>query len=92
MVLGLTILNYGTKLETAISSAYLTKQNSASTELNGMDLRILTITILLSLIFLCRSLVDSLYAWNILKTNLQSPYIDLVLILFTEIAPSFLII
>ena len=93
MVLGLSILNYGTKLETAISSSFTNKESgsTAAHQLNGMDLRILTITILLSLVFLCRALIDSLFAWNILKTHLQSPYIDLILIIFTELAPSLII-
>lgn len=69
-VLGFTILNYGTKLETAVSASIGNKFGSISKELNGLEVRILTITILLSLIFLGRALVDTLYAWNLLKSNL----------------------
>ena len=90
IVLGISILNYGTKLETAISSS-ISPKTAVFSQINGLDLRILTITILLSLVFLCRSLIDLLFAWNILKINLQSPYIDLILIIFTELGPSMLI-
>ncbi len=90
-VLGFTILNYGTKLETAVSASIGNKFGPIGKELNGLDIRILTITILLSLVFLGRALVDTLYAWNLLKSNLHDPYIGLVLILFTELAPSLII-
>jgi hypothetical protein len=76
MILGITILNYGTKLETAVSnsiSKYGSKGGLQNKELHGLDIRILTITILLSLIFLCRALIDSLFAWGLLKTDLQNP-------------------
>jgi hypothetical protein len=92
LVLGLTALNYGTKLETAISESIIDKNGRPiAKELKGMDIRILTITIILSLIFICRSLMDSLFAWNILHINLESPFIDLILILFTEITPALII-
>lgn len=90
MILGLTILNYGTKLETAVSSSLNRKIDSVES-LEGLDLRILTITIFLSLVFFCRALIDSLYAWNILDSSLHSPYIGLILIVFTEFAPSIII-
>ena len=56
-----------------------------------MDTRILTITITLSLIFLSRALVDSLYAWNLLSAQFNNPYVDLILIVFTEVIPCLLI-
>eukprot|EP00347_Sterkiella_histriomuscorum_P007765 403347645 len=92
MILGISILNYGTKLETAISNQIQRNHQSASArELSGIDIRILTITILLSMVFLCRALVDSLFAWTLLKTNLHYPQLSLVLITFTEIAPCIII-
>lgn len=57
MVLGFTILNYGTKLETAVSNS-INSKSRVSKEFNGLDIRILTITIVLSLVFLGRALVD----------------------------------
>lgn len=68
LVLGMSILNYGTKLETAVSAS-INGRTRISKELNGMDIRILTITILLSLIFLARALIDLLYCWNLVKTH-----------------------
>lgn len=68
-LLGFSVLNYGTKLETAVSSS-MNFKNGAAIELNGLDIRILTITILLSLIFLCRALIDTLYAWNFIQRHL----------------------
>lgn len=65
LVLGLSILNYGTKLETAVSTS-INAKTKISKELIGIDIRILTITILLSLVFLSRSMIDLLYAWNLL--------------------------
>jgi len=73
MILGITILNYGTKLETAVSNSMQKNQVNLLKDLNGLDIRILTITILLSMVFLCRALVDSLFAWTLLKTNLHYP-------------------
>ncbi|CDW80487.1 UNKNOWN [Stylonychia lemnae] len=91
MILGITILNYGTKLETAVSNSIQKQQPSQVKDLNGLDIRILTITILLSMVFLCRALVDSLFAWTLLKTNLHYPQLSLILIMFTEVAPSVII-
>lgn len=59
-------------------------------ETSGLDIRILSITIFLSLFFLCRALLDTLYAWNIFKADLQSPLLDIILIMLTEITPCFL--
>lgn len=93
MILGLSILNYGTKLETAVSANMAKSQNSKlSSQLSGLDIRILTITILLSLIFMCRAIIDSIYAWSLLNANLQYPQLGLILIFFTEISPSIIII
>lgn len=72
VILGISILNYGTKLETAVSNSIAQSRSTAvqNKDLSGLDIRILTITILLSLIFLCRALLDSLFAWSLLKTDL----------------------
>lgn len=59
-------------------------------ETSGLDIRILSITIFLSLFFLCRALLDTLYAWNIFKADLQSPLLDIILIMLTEITPCFM--
>jgi hypothetical protein len=60
-------------------------------EAKGLDSRITTITIFLSLIFLCRAFIDELYAWDLFQAKFENPDVDVVLILITEIAPSFLI-
>lgn len=60
---------------------------NSDNETSDLDIRILKITICLSLFFLCRALLDTLYAWNIFKVDLQSPLIDIVLIIITEIIP-----
>ena len=71
IVLGFTILNYGTKLETAVSNS-INSKSRVSKELNGLDIRILTITIILSLVFLGRALIDLMYAWNLINNHFDS--------------------
>jgi hypothetical protein len=90
LVLGFCILNYGTKLETAVSAS-INQKSGISHDLDGLDIRILTITIILSLIFLGRALIDSLYAWNLIQARLESPFVNLIAVFLTELLPSLLI-
>lgn len=55
-------------------------------ELRGLDLRMMSITIMLSLLFICRAIMDTLNAWSIIKSN-ESPYTELILIICTEVTP-----
>ena len=41
-------------------------------QMQGLDIRILSITILLSLVFLSRSLVDCMFAFNLINEQLNS--------------------
>jgi hypothetical protein len=45
----------------------------------------------LSLLFMSRAFVDSLYAWDLFQASLESPYMDLILITVTEVTPCMLI-
>lgn len=87
MILGFAVLNYGTKLETAVSNS-INSKSRVSKELNGMDFRILTITIILSLVFLCRALIDLMYAWNLINNHFDSQILMISLMLLTELVPS----
>ena len=114
LFLGISIMNYGTKLETAISknneqhtnashsssqsSSYFQHQqqqtgqrNNSGNQSNNLETRIFYITIILSLIFLCRFLVDCLYAWNLLNVQFNNPKVDFILIFFTEVIPCLVI-
>ena len=106
-ILGLSIMNYGTKLETVISknneqnanashsssqsSNFHSNKKSNNQSSSNLETRILYITIILSLIFLCRALVDSLYAWNLLNVQFNNPKVDFILIFFTEVIPCLVI-
>ena len=46
---------------------------------------------MLSLFFLGRSLIDLLYAWNLIQINLHNPDISIIQIVITELAPTFII-
>lgn len=67
------------------------QQKGAAVDTKGLDLRILSITIILSPTFMCRALIDSLYAWNLFSANLETPYKDIFLVVFTEVLPCLLI-
>ncbi|MFS8160626.1 MAG: hypothetical protein ACMG6E_10580 [Candidatus Roizmanbacteria bacterium] len=92
LVLGLAVLNYGTKLETSVSNSISSYGPSyLQKELHGLDLRILAITILLSLFCFFRAILDTLYGWNIIEINLEETLVSTLLIISTEICPSILI-
>jgi len=61
------------------------------TEFSGLDLRILSITIGLFLSFLCRALLDTLYVTDIMRITNESPSMDLLPIILTELLPSFVV-
>jgi hypothetical protein len=61
------------------------------TEFSGLDLRILSITIGLFLSFLCRALLDVLYVTDIMRISNESPSMDLLPIILTELMPSFIV-
>jgi len=66
LILGVSILKYGSQLETTITHASTLKTAMAK-QMEGLDLRILSITILLSLVFLSRALVDCMFAFNLIN-------------------------
>ena len=61
------------------------------TEFSGLDLRILSITIGLFLSFLCRALLDTLYVTDIMRITNESPSMDILPIILTELLPSFVV-
>mmetsp|Transcript_22810 Transcript_22810/g.30413 ORF Transcript_22810/g.30413 Transcript_22810/m.30413 type:complete len:110 (+) Transcript_22810:908-1237(+) len=56
--------------------------------MEGLDLRILSITILLSLVFLSRALVDCMFAFNLINEQLNSFVVLLCIIVFSEVCTS----
>ena len=61
-------------------------------QMQGLDIRILSITILLSLVFLSRSLVDCMFAFNLINEQLNSFMILLCIIIFSEVCTSVAIV
>ena len=53
--------------------------------MEGLDIRILSITILLSLVFLSRALVDCMFAFNLINEQLSSYVMSLIIVIFTEV-------
>ena len=52
--------------------------------MEGLDLRILSITIILSLVFLSRALVDCMFAFNLINEQLNSFVVLLCIIILSE--------
>jgi len=88
-ILGVSTLNYGCRLETTLSNM-IQRQRRGDSGLIGLDIRVLTITIILSLVFLGRALIDFLMAWNLIAGESTLTLYTLV-ILFTELSPALLI-
>ena len=63
MFLGLSALNFGTKLETSVSQYFAFRKIA---RLDNLDMKILGVTILVSLLFLIKAVVDILMAWDLL--------------------------
>ena len=53
--------------------------------MEGLDIRILSITILLSLVFFARALVDCMFAFNLINEQLSSYVMSLIIVIFTEV-------
>ena len=60
--------------------------------MEGLDIRILSITILLSLVFLSRALVDCMFAFNLINEQLNSFVMLLCIIIFSEVCTSMAIV
>ena len=87
LVLGVSVLKFGSQLETAVTHSINVKSSIAES-LVGLDVRILTITIMLSLVFLCRTLLDFMFAFSLLHSDLNNFLIVLIVIIFTEVFTS----
>lgn len=87
MVLGVSILKYGSQLETTITHS-ISLQSSMAAQMEGLDIRILSITILLSLVFLSRALIDCMFAFNLLNEQLNSFVMLICIIVFSEVCTS----
>ena len=61
-------------------------------QMEGLDVRILSITILLSLIFFSRALVDCMFAFNLINEQLNSFVMLICIIIFSEVCTSMAII
>ena len=88
LVLGVSILKYGSQLETTITHA-INLKSALATQLEGLDVRILSITILLSLVFLARALVDCMFAFDLINEQLNSFVMLICIIISTEVVTSF---
>ena len=87
LVLGVSVLKYGSQLETTVTHSINIK-SMLSESLEGLDIRILTITIMLSLVFLCRTLLDFMFAFSLLHSDRKNFLIVLIVIIFTEVVTS----
>lgn len=87
LILGVSILKYGSQLETTITHAS-TLKTAIAKQMEGLDLRILSITILLSLVFLSRALVDCMFAFNLINEQLNSFVVLLCIVVFSEVCTS----
>ena len=63
-------------------------RSTISESLEGLDVRILTITIMLSLVFLCRTLLDFMFAFSLLQSDLNNFLTVLIVIIITEVITS----
>lgn len=91
LVLGVSILKYGSQLETTVTHSINLKSSMAA-QMEGLDIRILSITILLSLVFLSRALVDCMFAFNLINEQLNSFVILLCIIIFSEVCTSMAVV
>ena len=87
LVLGVSVLKYGSQLETSVTHS-LNVRSTISESLEGLDVRILTITIMLSLVFLCRTLLDFMFAFSLLHSDLNNFLTVLIVIIITEVITS----
>ena len=87
LMLGVSILKYGSQLETSVTHAINVRSPIAKL-LEGLDVRILSITIMLSLVFLCRALLDFMFAFSLLKSDLNNFLVILIVIILTEVFTS----
>lgn len=60
--------------------------------MEGLDIRILSITILLSLVFLSRALVDCMFAFNLINEQLSSFVMLLIVVIFSEVCTSVIVV
>ena len=91
LVLGVSILKYGSQLETTVTHSINLKSSMAA-QMEGLDVRILSITILLSLVFLSRALVDCMFAFNLINEQLNGFVMLLCIIIFSEACTSVAIV
>lgn len=91
LVLGVSILKYGSQLETTVTHSINLKSSMAA-QMEGLDIRILSITILLSLVFLSRALVDCMFAFNLINEQLNSFVILLCIIILSEVCTSMAVV
>jgi len=87
LVLGVSVLKYGSQLETSVTHS-INIRSTISESLEGLDVRILTITIMLSLVFLCRTLLDFMFAFSLLQSDLNNFLTVLIVIIITEVITS----
>ena len=87
LVLGVSILKYGSQLETSVTNS-INMRSPIAKQLQGLDVRILSITIMLSLVFLCRALLDFMFAFNLLRADLNNFLVVLIVTIFTEVFTS----
>ena len=90
-MLGVSILKYGSQLETTITHS-INLKSSVAAQMEGLDIRILSITILLSLVFLSRALVDCMFAFNLINEQLSSFVMLLIVVIFSEVCTSVIVV
>ena len=85
------VLKFGSQLETTVTNS-INLRTPFGKQLQGLDVRILTITILLSLMFLGRFLFDYMFAFNLLSQNLDDSIFGLCVIFLSEVVTSFFVV
>ena len=72
--------------------ASINLKSSVAAQMEGLDIRILSITILLSLVFLSRALVDCMFAFNLINEQLSSFVMLLIVVIFSEVCTSVIVV
>jgi uncharacterized membrane protein (DUF485 family) len=85
MVLTITLLNYGSRLEKILASLKQKRQSLATVEL-----RIFLLTVILSLLLLASSSTQLLCAWKIIS-DVTTQWKLLTFVILTETIPTFAI-
>ena len=90
-VLAVGTLLYGAQLETTVTQT-ISMRSVLARVLSGLDLRVLLITLLVSLVFLARAIADFIFAFNLLDEKVDQSVIMNIVHFFSEVALAFFVV